>query len=166
MEVNRSEFSEIDQQRCKMAITRVSKLPKEYVETAAGLPEDMLNQHPETVANLPYDYLFFLQWSNGFSIMGDEMLGFKENGGGIEQITYREQNLTNNLIPKYFIPFLGNGRGDHYCFDSRPSEFGQVIFWQWDYSDPTTYEVVSDSFISFFEGFLDEIEDEAAADLE
>lgn len=112
---------------------------------------------------LPDDYLFFLNWSNGIYIVGIELLGVGNEKFDLLSHIKREQNDTNNLIPKHIIPFSPVGNGDYYCFDIKEGlkeGVCPVIYWQWDYSTPDNYEFLAGSFVDWLATTINDMMEE------
>jgi hypothetical protein len=106
---------------------------------------------PEII-DLPEDYIYFMKWSNWLSIFGLEILGVGNERSDLLDNIKREQNETNNLMPKHILPFCPVGNGDFYCFDVKEglkNGICPVIYWQWDYSSPDNYEHIADSFVDW-----------------
>ncbi len=85
---------------------------------------------------LPNDYKELLTFTNGFSLMGTGILGFNddETRYDIESLYQAEHYEVGNPQPKYLVPFHNDGRGNHYCFDTRTlNQFScNIVFWQHD----------------------------------
>ena len=101
---------------------------------------------------LPDDYIFFMNWSNGISVFGLEILGIgNEKSDLLENINW-EQTKSNNLMPKHVAPFSPVGNGDFYCFDIKDGLIDglcPIIYWQWDYSSIDNYEIIANSFVDW-----------------
>lgn len=106
---------------------------------------------------LPEDYKRTIEQINGFSIMGDEVYGIlgKEITLSLENIYYREHFQVHLPQYPYIVPFMPDGRGNFYCFDTRyRTQNGtscSVIFWvsNYEYTDEDVPEVVNVSFVDF-----------------
>jgi cell wall assembly regulator SMI1 len=101
---------------------------------------------------LPLDFKSFLGVFNGLKLFGSTILGIENDAleYGLWRCTEFEQNVDENPIPNYLIPFAPDGGGNHYCFDTRFNDdiSCPIIFWQYDYnySDEDPPEVVNESF--------------------
>lgn len=112
---------------------------------------------------LPEDYLFFMSWSNGLYVLGLDILGIGNERSDLLDNIRREQNETNNLMPKFIIPFSPVGNGDFYCFDIKDGlkdGICPVIYWQWDFSSPDDYEYLADSFVDWLAMTINEMMEE------
>jgi hypothetical protein len=112
---------------------------------------------------LPDDYIFFMEWSNWISVLGLEILGIGNERSDLIENIYWEQNKSNNLMPKYIIPFSPVGNGDFYCFDIKgglKEGICPVIYWQWDYSSQDDYELLADSFVDWLAITINEMLEE------
>lgn len=80
---------------------------------------------------LPDEFVFLLKETNGFSLMGVEIIGFStlKNEYGLEE-TYRFEHFdVENLMPSYLVPFSPDGYGNYYCFDVKNHN---IVFWEHD----------------------------------
>lgn len=80
---------------------------------------------------LPDEFVFLLKETNGFSLMGVEIIGFStlKNEYGLEE-TYRFEHFdVENLMPNYLVPFSPDGYGNYYCFDVKNHN---IVFWEHD----------------------------------
>ena len=144
--------------KCEALISFLKTLDEEDLGTNFKVPF----LKPENLL-LPEDYIFFMNWSNWFSVFGLEILGIgNEKSDLIENIKW-EQNESNNLMPIYIIPFSPVGNGDFYCFDIKnglKDGICPVIYWQWDYSSPDEYEYLADSFVDWLAFTINEMMEE------
>lgn len=85
----------------------------------------------ELSIKLPQDYIDFLLVSNGMSLMGNEILGISVSNGnyGLMEVYKFEHFDVGNPMPKKLVPFMPDGFGNHYCFDTIN---GNVVFWEHD----------------------------------
>lgn len=81
--------------------------------------------------SLPVEYKELLSFSNGISLMGDEIygVGTLALGPSLETVYHFEHDEAENPMPESLIPFCPDGFGNHYCFDSIN---GGIVFWQHD----------------------------------
>jgi cell wall assembly regulator SMI1 len=98
---------------------------------------------------LPKDYKTFLMAHNGLTLMGITVYGI-DNNYSLENCYLFEHFEVTNPMPGYFVPFSPDGRGNHYCFDLRTSNFEscEIVFWQHDfvYNEDIRIETVNVSF--------------------
>ena len=87
--------------------------------------------------SLPEDYKYFIRKYNGLELMGTKVYGiYTENtSNSLEESYIFEHWKAGNPMPLYLIPFSPDGRGNHYCFDSRYHHKNscRIVFWQHDY---------------------------------
>lgn len=87
--------------------------------------------------HLPQDYLEMLKIFNGLSLMGSYFLGIYPEDGKFDLIKcYNIEHFeVANPMPLYLVPFSPDGRGNHYCFDTRYCNYIScpIVFWQYDY---------------------------------
>ena len=107
---------------------------------------------------LPDEFVLLLKETNGFSLMGIEIVGFStfNNEYGLEETYCFEHFDVENIMPNYLIPFSPDGYGNHYCFDVKNHN---IVFWEHD-SDYTQNKpiVVCKSLATFIQDIIiDEI---------
>ncbi|WP_071149543.1 SMI1/KNR4 family protein [Bacteroides ndongoniae] len=98
---------------------------------------------------LPEDYKYLLSITNGFILMGDEVLGINWDGTYDLVDVYRFEHF-EVIIPqyKYLIPFSPDGGGNFYCFDTRVKTNGgssnPIVFWysSYKYTEADPPEIV------------------------
>ncbi|MGA6119342.1 SMI1/KNR4 family protein [Sphingobacterium anhuiense] len=105
----------------------------------------------------PMDFKYILKKHNGISLMGTEIYGLDVSlkGNSLDKIYEFEHYKVSNKMPKEFLPFSPDGRGNHYCLNLAKIIDGicPVVFWQWDY-DYLSFEDVeecNDNFLSWIE---------------
>lgn len=109
---------------------------------------------------LPEDYKYLLSITNGFSLMGDEVLGITKNKYDLVNAYQFEHYEVINPQYEYLIPFSPDGFGNFYCFDTRirtnQGFSNEIIFWQHDYeySEADWPEVTNNSFIDFVKNWI------------
>ena len=105
---------------------------------------------------LPNDYKYLLTKTNGFGLMGDDVLGITYTTYGTDLAdTYHFEHY-EVIVPQYewLIPFSPDGGGNFYCFDTKVKtkngDSNQIVFWYSNYiyteSDPPeiTHECLAD----------------------
>lgn len=146
----------MNKDNCNLLIDFIKSLEEEFVGLNDGLKSDDMIQVP----NLPLDFKYFLKWSNGFSLFGTEILGIGNVQNDLLKTMEREQNETNNLMPKSIIPFSAAGNGDFYCFDLKNgldvNGKCPIIYWQWNHSSSNSYETVNDSFLDWLKELIED----------
>jgi len=105
---------------------------------------------------LPLDYKFLLSLSNGFNLMGDEILGISYKRKYDLFATYDYEHYEVSIpMPQYIVPFSPDGRGNFYCFDTHsPTYDGEscnIIFWcsNYLYTEYDQPEITHDNFSEF-----------------
>lgn len=90
--------------------------------------EEYINSHSFV---FPNEYIQLLSYSNGISLMGDEIYGIGSTclDRSIEEVYMIEHTLVSNPMPPSIIPFSPDGFGNHYCFNSKDDS---ILFWQHD----------------------------------
>jgi hypothetical protein len=109
-------------------------------------PELITQFEKDYCVKLPNDYKYLLSRTNGFNLMGNDILGinYKSNNYDLVKV-YRIEHF-EVMYPqyKYLIPFCPDGGGSFYCFDlNKKTEDGDscnIVFWYSNYeyteSDP------------------------------
>jgi cell wall assembly regulator SMI1 len=69
--------------------------------------------------------------------------------------------ITDNLIPKWLIPFARDPGGDDYCFSIRKEDEGSIYLFRSEEFDPDDLEIaityVTDSIVTFINGMEEDI---------
>lgn len=120
------------QKNLKNFIREFEKFSNSLKESIGPISEkDLIDFQYSAPFSVPEEYLLLLSYSNGFSLMGDEIYGIGCNclGLSMEDAYHIEHDLVENPMPSHIIPFSPDGAGNHYCFDSNN---GHIIFWQHD----------------------------------
>ena len=92
---------------------------------------------------LPEDYKYLLGITNGFAVMGNEVLGMTDESYGTDLFNVYQFEHYEVIVPQYeyLIPFSADGFGNFYCFDTRVKTNGgdsnQIVFWYSNYEYPT-----------------------------
>lgn len=161
-------------EKINIAIKRLINFPDSALYYESGLTLGQLEEAENKLdLKFPDDFKYFYSKINGFSLIGGSVFPIvlddleSKKRENLIRVNHREHFEVVNPMPKYFLPFSPNGRGDHYCLDLKTlNDKGTcgVIFWQWDYSffNMNKIEKVNDSFTNW----LIELIEEAEEDLE
>lgn len=110
---------------------------------------------------LPKDYKEILLKHNGIELLGIGFNGIYYPSNAPNSITdlYQfEHWKAENPMPLFLIPFSPDGRGNHYCFDSRNcnSKSCLIVFWQHDhhYTSIDQPDVDNNSFYEWVEEIM------------
>lgn len=111
---------------------------------------------------LPDDYKCLLNITNGFSLMGDGILGVTDRKikYGLFASYEFEHFESGNPLFDYLIPFSPDGFGNFYCLDTRIATNGgasnQIVFWYHDceYSEETPPEITYNSLADFIKDWI------------
>lgn len=105
---------------------------------------------------LPLDYKCFLSLSNGFNLMGDEILGISfDSKYDLSSVSADEHNNVIVPMPQHIIPFSPDGRGNFYCFDTHHTTFDgescDILFWcsNYQYTEQDLPEITHNCFCDF-----------------
>jgi cell wall assembly regulator SMI1 len=72
--------------------------------------------------------------------------------------TVRERVDFRPYLPKYLVPVLADGAGNHYCLDLSKSDSGKcpVVFWDHDAGEQQIPSIVGPSFSDWIVGHVTE----------
>lgn len=111
---------------------------------------------------LPEDYKYLLSVTNGFSLMGDVVLGLIDEEKKYDLFVCYQIEHFEVIVPQYkhLIPFCPDGGGNFYCFDTHvPTNGGdsnQVVFWysNYEYSELDPPEITHQSLADFIKDWI------------
>lgn len=119
----------------------------------------------EYQVNLPEDYKYLLSITNGFSLMGFEVLGIMWDRKAHDLVdTYRIEHF-EVIVPQYkhLIPFSPDGGGNFYCFDTHVktnnNASNQIVFWysNYEYSELDPPEITHQSLADYIKNWIIEL---------
>jgi cell wall assembly regulator SMI1 len=94
-----------------------------------------------------------LMISNGFSLMGFEMLGLKNVDDDLFNVYQFEHFEVTYPQPASIIPIAPDGRGNYYCIDitPTPNKNYNIVFWysNYEYSEDDKPEVTHEDLADF-----------------
>ena len=141
----------------------------EIVEELAKFSSDLVTINPpvnsafvskfenEFQVKLPNDYKYLLTKTNGFGLMGDDVLGITFTTYGTDLVdTYKFEHY-DCIVPQYnyLVPFCPDGGGNFYCFDTKQitkdGNSCKIIFWvsNYEYSELDPPEVSHECLADF-----------------
>lgn len=141
---------------CENVFTELLKFSDKILRIERPISDNRLEIFERSIGyQLPVDFKYFLNKTNGFSLLGIEVLGigdeFKDSS--LDRVYEFEHIKVENKMPGNFFPFSPDGRGNHYCLDLNQlrNDVCPVIFWQWDikYENLSEVEICNDDFISW-----------------
>lgn len=111
----------------------------------------------EFEVKLPNDYKYLLAITNGFSLMGDRILGITWSDYGDDLCSVYKYEHNDVLIPQYkhLVPFCPDGGGNFYCFDTQVSTNGgnsnRIVFWcsNYNYTESDIPEITHNCLADF-----------------
>jgi hypothetical protein len=145
----------------KNIINELKLFSNTIIETCSPIEDnDLINQFENKYKIvLPEDYkILITTFSNGFSLMGSEILGVLEtlNAPSLEESYIFEHEKVAFPQWQYIVPFSPDGRGNFYCFDTSQIESSEqksckIIFWtsNYLYNEFDLPETTHESFSSF-----------------
>lgn len=144
--------------QCQKVLESLYQFSNDLLDLGEPIPDNRLSEFEHRIGfQLPFDFNYILTKHNYFSLAGTEVLGigieFKEES--LDKVYCFEHDRVGNSLPKKFLPFSSDGRGNHYCLDLSRIENSlcPVIFWQHDYtySNKEEVETCNETFISWVE---------------
>ena len=111
---------------------------------------------------LPEDYKYLLSITNGFSLMGDNVLGVIDKEKNYDLFMCYNIEHFEVVVPQYkhLIPFSPDGGGNFYCFDTHVKTNGgdsnQIVFWysNYEYSESDPPEVTHQSLADYIKNWI------------
>lgn len=125
-------------------------------------PELIKRFESEYQVNLPEDYKYLLNFTNGFSLMGDEILGitFFQYGEDLANVYQFEHFEVAVPQYKHLIPFSPDGGGSFYCFDTHVKTnngaSNQIVFWysNYEYTESDPPEITHQSLADYIKNWI------------
>lgn len=86
----------------------------------------------------PLDFKYIMKKHNGIALPGVEIYGLDRElrGSSLDEVyQYEHKKEVYNAMPKEFLPFSPDGRGNHYCLNLSKLINGvcPIVFWQHDF---------------------------------
>lgn len=111
----------------------------------------------EFQVELPLDYKYLLNQTNGFDLMGNEIYGITWANYGEDLASVYKYEHYEVIVPqfKYLVPFCSDGGGNFYCFDTRiktnNGNSNPIIFWcsNYEYTETDPPEITHDCLCDF-----------------
>jgi cell wall assembly regulator SMI1 len=139
-------------------LEKIHQFSSDLLDLGEPITDNKLSEFEHQIGfQLPLDFSYILTKHNYISLAGTEVLGigseFREES--LDKVYLFEHNWVGNPMPKEFLPFSPDGRGNHYCLDlSRmKNSLCPVVFWQHDYtySKKEEVETCNENFIDWVE---------------
>lgn len=121
-------------------------------EVGTGAAAELIRAAEQVLGvQFPKDYITFLRKYGWARLMYDEMYGVGESVPDHLNLitnTVRERTDFRPFMPKYLVPVLGDGAGNHFCLDLSKvgSESCPVVFWDHDEVESQSPKTVGPSF--------------------
>jgi hypothetical protein len=119
-----------------LVIADLKKFDKGITYLGQKINDDRLEVFEKQIRfQLPLDFIYILKKHNGISLAGIEIYGLdkKLRGSSLDEVyEFEHKEKIYNPMPKYFLPFSPDGRGNHYCLNLSKLVDGicPVVFWQ------------------------------------
>ena len=123
---------------CEIVLNELFLFSEELIYLGDSIKDNRLEIFENEIGfELPHDYKYIMKRHNGISLLGTAIIGFHKSykEASLDAVYKFEHSVVTHKIPKEFLPFSPDGRGNHYCFNLAKTKNGisPVIFWQWDY---------------------------------
>ncbi|MBF8964312.1 SMI1/KNR4 family protein [Pontibacter sp. FD36] len=144
--------------QCDKVLENLHQFSNGLLDLGEPIKDNRLREFENQIGfQLPHDFSYILTKHNYISLAGTEVLGigseFKEES--LDKVYLFEHDGVGNPMPKEFLPFSPDGRGNHYCLDLSRMENSlcPVVFWQHDYtySRKEEVETCNENFIDWVE---------------
>lgn len=144
-------------QECDLLLSELYKFDKSIISFGPPINDDRLELFEKEIGfSFPLDFKYLLKKHNRIVLAGTEVYGHDEKlrGTSIDEVyKYEHSKEVHNAMPKEFLPFSPDGRGNHYCLNLSKLVKGicPIVFWQHDFTYKSTEDVeeCNDSFISW-----------------
>lgn len=111
---------------------------------------------------LPEDYKYLLSITNGFSLMGDGVLGLIDKEKNYDLFMCYQIEHFEVIVPQYsyLIPFSPDGGGNFYCLDTHVQTNGgnsnRIVFWysNYEYSESDPPEITHQSLADYIKNCI------------
>ncbi|TPE45917.1 SMI1/KNR4 family protein [Pontibacter mangrovi] len=144
--------------QCEKVLESLHQFSDDLLNLGEPILDNRLSEFEHQIGfQLPFDFSYILTKHNYISLAGTEIFGigreFREES--LDKVYSFEQNGIENPMPKEFLPFSPDGRGNYYCLDlSRIKDDScPVVFWQHDYdynySNKEEVETCNENFIGW-----------------
>lgn len=146
-------------ERCEQTLEKLYRFSSELLQLGEEDISDLKLEEfeKEIGCKLADDFKYILKKHNGIILAGTEVYSLSDDAEGksLDNIFTFEHDEVENPMPKNFLPFSPDGRGNHYCLDLAGNSDGicPVVFWQHDfeYDSIDAVEICNDSFTDWID---------------
>jgi cell wall assembly regulator SMI1 len=133
-------------EKCNVLLDQLYLFSRDVIYLGESILDNRLEIFEDEIGfELPSDFKYIMKRHNGISLFGTEIIGIDESrkDGSLEAVYKFEHSTSPHKMPKEFLPFSPDGRGNHYCLNLAKIKNGTspVVFWQWDYNYGSVDEV-------------------------
>lgn len=133
-------------ERCDILLNELYRFSKEVIDFGDSIDDNRLEIFEKEIDfRMPFEYKYIISKHNGISLLGTEIIGIDKsyNESSLDAVYKFEHSIATHKMPKEFLPFSPDGRGNHYCLNLAKINGGMcpVVFWQWDYEYVSIDEV-------------------------
>ena len=141
---------------CDIILTNLYKFNTSIISLGPIINDKRLEVFEDSIGfKLPLDFKYVIERHNRIVLAGTEVYGLDSmfRGTSLDEVYQYEHNEVYNAMPREFLPFSPDGRGNHYCLNLSKMTRGvcPVVFWQHDfiYKSIETVEECNDSFVNW-----------------
>ena len=102
-------------------------------------------------------YVQFLKFYGWAKLKYDYVYGLGEGIPdylNVVKTTILEREAAEPALPRFLVPIMNDGSGNHYCLDSRQSNNGEMTVVFWDHESPDGKSQVPEIVSPSFDGWL------------
>lgn len=108
--------------QCDALLNEIYKFSDKVLHLGSSIEDDQLNLFEQQIDySIPLDFKYILKKHNGISLDGTEILGLdkKLRGSSLGEVYNFEHLASGYKMPKEFLPFSPDGKGNHYCLNLK-----------------------------------------------
>ena len=125
--------------KCDLIITELHKFDTSIISLGPPINDKRLEIFERGIGfEFPLDFKYIIKRHNRIALPGIEIYGLDKElrGSSLDEVyQYEHKKEVYNAMPKEFLPFSPDGRGNHYCLNLSKLLKGvcPVVFWQHDF---------------------------------
>jgi SMI1 / KNR4 family. len=144
--------------KCDKTFSELYKFSEDILVLGESISDNRLEDFEKKIDHkLPEEFKYILKKHNRIVLNGTEIYGISKKflERSLDKIYTFEHSDVGNPMPKNFLPFSPDGRGNHYCLDLSKikEDICPIVFWQWDfeYDSIEDVEVCNESFTEWID---------------
>jgi len=144
---------------CDLLLLELYKFDDSMTSLGPQINDNRMEVFEENIGfKLPLDFKYIIKKHNGISLSGTEIYGLDDalRGSSLDEVYQYERSMEiYNPMPREFLPFSPDGRGNHYCLNLSKllGDICPVVFWQHDliYNNVEEVEECNGSLMSWIQ---------------